>query len=83
MPNVIASIASSGPRQLWSVVAGLCLLVALLLWAFERTDAAFVLSALGLISWFLNVRRKLESEYPAIDRTPDEDEEVLEDEDEK
>lgn len=51
--------AAARPSQLWLVAACLCLLAAAALWLLDRADAAFVVAALGVISWFLNVRVQL------------------------
>ena len=41
---------------LWNTVAALCLLAAVAFMFYEQTDAAFVVAALGVVAWFINVR---------------------------
>ena len=38
------------------ILAGVCILVAALLLVMGRLDAAFVVAAFGIVSWFLNYR---------------------------
>lgn len=51
-------------------MAGLCLIAALVLWVLARNDAAFVLASLGVVAWFLNVRRQIEVENGAGGERP-------------
>jgi 4-hydroxybenzoate polyprenyltransferase len=43
----------------WMVAAVLCLVAAAVCWFLSYPSAAFVLAALGIVAWFLNVRAKL------------------------
>ncbi len=43
----------------WSIVAGLCLLVAATLLLLGRMDAAFVVATIGTVAWFWNERNRL------------------------
>ena len=45
--------------QLWLAAACVCLLAAAVLWLSDNADAAFVIAALGVLAWFLNVRVQL------------------------
>lgn len=59
----------------WSVVAGICLLVAAALLLFRRMDAAFVVATLGVVAWFWNERNRLRPRgIEADERFRDEDE---------
>ena len=49
----------SRASQLWLVAACVCLFAAAALWLLGHADAAFVVAALGVVSWFLNVRGQL------------------------
>ena len=69
----------------WSIVAGLCLLVAAALLASGRMDAAFVVATLGVVAWFWNERNRLrplgiEGDEKSSD---EEEEEELKDRDEE
>jgi hypothetical protein len=67
----------------WSIVAGLCLLVAAALLPAGRMDAAFVVATLGVVAWFWNERNRLRPQGIETDeRYRDEDEE-FEDRDEE
>ncbi|HEV2799538.1 MAG TPA: hypothetical protein VGW12_03525 [Pyrinomonadaceae bacterium] len=43
----------------WSVVAGLCVVVAAVCLLMGRMDAAFVVATLGVVAWFWNERNRL------------------------
>lgn len=59
----------------WSVVAGVCLLVAGALLLAGRMDGAFVVATLGVVAWFWNERNRLRpSGIEANERFRDEDE---------
>ena len=69
-------------KRFWLVLSALCLIAAAWsLWA-RRTDAAFVLAALGAVAWFLDIRSGLR---PATVEEPEEESDVEEvtDENEK
>ena len=62
------------------VLAGVCIIVAAILLAIGKLDAAFVVAALGIVAWFLNYRVQLKAELDGYDREsmnegeePDED----------
>ena len=60
----------------WSVVAGVCLLVAALLLLAGRMDGAFVAATLGVVAWFWNERNRLRpGGIEGVDKFQDEDEE--------
>jgi len=50
-------------RQPWLVVACILLAAAAVLLLLSRTDAAFVVAALGVSAWFWNVRENLRREH--------------------
>lgn len=54
-----ADSTPSEPTRLWLAAACACLLAAAALWLLDRADAAFVVAALGVVAWFLNVRVRL------------------------
>ena len=59
----------------WSVVAGVCLLVAAALLLSGRMDGAFVVGTLGIVAWFWNERNRLRPRgIEADERFRDEDE---------
>lgn len=72
---------SARPSQLWLVAACVSLVAAAALWLLDHADAAFVVAALGVVAWFLNVRAQLRSKLPDEEEEDDE-EEVAEDESE-
>ena len=43
-------------KLFWMILTGVCILVAALLLVMGRLDAAFVVAACGIVSWFLNYR---------------------------
>jgi hypothetical protein len=43
-------------KLLWITIAGVCIVVAAFMALRGRLDAAFVIAALGIVSWFLNYR---------------------------
>ncbi len=43
-------------KLFWMILAGICILSAALLLVTGRLDAAFVVAAFGIVSWFLNYR---------------------------
>lgn len=66
-------------RHLWSVVAGLCLIVsAVFLWR-SRMDAAFVMATLGVVAWFLNLRNQFQKAHIETNNTPHVESESSED----
>jgi hypothetical protein len=70
--------------RIWALASILCLIAAaIFLWR-GYTDAAFVLAAVGALSWILDYRSKLREIIPKETETtsPDEDESEDEDEDE-
>lgn len=46
-------------RQLWSWLAGLCLVAAAVLWWTNHADGAFVAATLGVLAWFIDLRNRL------------------------
>jgi hypothetical protein len=46
-------------ERAWIIVSGLCLVAASVLMWRARTDAAFVVATLGVVSWFLSMRDRL------------------------
>jgi hypothetical protein len=44
--------------MLWNTVAAVCLLAAIAFMFYEQTDASFVVAALGVVAWFINVRNR-------------------------
>ncbi len=44
--------------MLWNTVAAVCLLAAIAFMFYEQTDAAFIVAALGVVAWFINVRNR-------------------------
>ena len=64
-------------KQVWLAVAGLFLLAALFFLWRGLMDATFVAAALGVVSWFLNVRAEFRRHLPEEDGA-----EVVEDESE-
>lgn len=73
-----AQLGRIWPRGAWSVVAGLLLASALVLWKSFGIDAAFAAAALGVVAWFLNVREQIKLKNPEafadVDRTDARDE---------
>ncbi len=53
--------------QGWLVVAGLCFLAAVACWWRGFIDATFVVAALGVVAWFLNVRAQLRRKLDALE----------------
>ena len=43
--------------SVWSLAAIVCLIAAIVAWILNRADASFVFAALGVLAWFLNLRR--------------------------
>ncbi|MCA1565972.1 MAG: hypothetical protein LC803_10105 [Acidobacteria bacterium] len=67
----------------WSVVAGLCLLVAAALLLFGRMDAAFVVATIGAVAWFWNERNRLRPPGIEAEEKFRDEEEELEDRDDE
>lgn len=44
----------------WSVVAGVCLVLAAALWLLVGVEAAFVVATLGVVAWFWDQRNRIE-----------------------
>ena len=67
----------------WSIVAGVCLVVAAALLFLARVDAAFVVATLGVVAWFWNERNRLRPAGIEADERFREEDEEIEDRDEK
>jgi hypothetical protein len=46
-------------KQVWMLVACLCLLMASIFWWDGHADAAFVAATLGVVAWFVDLRNRL------------------------
>ena len=55
--------------RIWIIIAGGCAFVAVLLVLAGKFDAAFVVGAVGILSWFLDVRVRLSKERQIIEKT--------------
>jgi hypothetical protein len=74
-------------ERAWFIVASLCLIAAaLFLWRAGVDEAylsaAFVAATLGVVAWFLRVRTQIRKTLPAIEHSPADDEEDVENHDE-
>ena len=67
----------------WSIVAGSCLVVAVVLLFAARVDAAFVVATLGVVAWFWNERNRLRPAGIEADERFQEEDEEIEDRDEE
>ena len=65
-----------GVKRLWSFVAGLCLLAALVLGWRNHLDATFVAATLGVVAWFLDQRNLLRARSIEANAEQTEDEEI-------
>src|SRR5437588_9771987 len=65
-----------GIKRLWSVVAGLCLLIAIVLGWRNHLDATFVVATLGVVAWFLDQRNRLRARSIEANAQQKEDEEI-------
>ena len=65
-----------GVRRLWSFVAALCLLCAIVLGWRGQLDATFVAATLGVVAWFLDQRNLLRARSIEADTTKEENEGV-------
>ncbi len=64
-------------QRRWSIVAGVCLLIAGACLFVARMEAAFVAATLGVVAWFWNERNRLRpTSIEADDEFQDEDEEI-------
>ena len=63
----------------WLLVSIFLMVGAAVAFVFRHVDAAFVLAALGAVSWFLGLRTDLKSKLPADEPDPEEDEATNED----
>ena len=68
-----------GIKRLWSVLAGVCLLVAIVLAWRDQLNATFVVATLGVVAWFLDLRNRLrarsieaQTEQEEVDEVDDE-----------
>jgi hypothetical protein len=77
------SLSARLSRQRWSIVACVCLLVAVLLLIMLRMDAAFVVATLGVVAWFWNERNRLRPRGIEADERFENEDEEIEDRDEK
>lgn len=46
-------------ERTWTIIAGLCLIVAAAFLLLDNINAAFVAATLGLVAWFLGLRDRL------------------------
>ena len=53
--------------RLWIIIAYVCIVAAALLALLGKRDAAFVIAALGVVSWFLNYRLQVKRVIAAAD----------------
>ncbi len=66
-------------KLFWMIVAGICIVVAGVYMLRRDFNTAFVIAALGMISWFLNYRAQMKEVIAAADlednkgEDPDED----------
>ena len=65
-----------GIKRLWSIVAGLCLLCAVVLGWRNHLDATFVVATLGVVAWFLDQRNRLRARSIEANTQQKEDEEI-------
>jgi len=72
----VNTYALFGVKRLWSLVAGLCLLSALVLGWRNHLDATFVAATLGVVAWFLDQRNLLRARSIEADTTKEENEGV-------
>jgi hypothetical protein len=54
-------------KLFWMILSGICILTAALLLVMGRLDAAFVVAAVGVVSWFLNYRVQMKEMIAADD----------------
>ncbi len=66
-------------KLFWMIVAGICIAVAAVCILRRDFNTAFVIAALGMISWFLNYRARMKEIIAAADlednkgKDPDDD----------
>jgi hypothetical protein len=65
-----ALTASPQMSRVWRAAAGVCLIAALFCWWNNHFDAVFVVAALGVIAWFLNVRGHLHRATNTLEELP-------------
>jgi flagellar biosynthesis component FlhA len=65
-----------GVPRLWSIVAALCLVSAVMLGLSGHLDATFVAATLGVVAWFLDMRNRLRARSIETATEQTEDEEV-------
>lgn len=53
--------------RLWIIIAYVCIVAAALMALLGKLNAAFVIAALGVVSWFLNYRLQLKKVIAAAD----------------
>lgn len=53
--------------RLWIIIAYVCIVAAALMALLGKLDAAFVIAALGVVSWFLNYRLQLKRVIASAD----------------
>jgi len=46
-------------EQIWTIIAGVCLIVAAVFLLRDNMNAAFVVATLGVVAWFLRLRGPL------------------------
>lgn len=51
----------------WIIIAGCCAIIAGVLLLIGKTDGAFVTGAIGVLAWFLNLRRDLRKDARVIE----------------
>ena len=69
-------------ERVWIIVSILCLLAAAIFLLLDYHNVAFVLAALGAVSWFLSYRVKLRAMISDPVETIEDEEEASEDQDE-
>ena len=51
-------------KRIWIIIAGGCAIIAVVLLVIGKNDGAFVIGAIGVLAWFLNLRRDLKTVEP-------------------
>jgi hypothetical protein len=86
---MLAAVPSMLARRRWSVIAGACLVFAVVLWLAVGVEAAFVAATLGVVAWFWDQRNRFKATLiedagetdDEIDAEDDQDDEVDADDD--
>ncbi len=69
-------------ERFWVLIAGCCATAAAIFLFLGKPAAAFVAGALGVLAWFLDMRRTLTKSLPKHAEEPQADEHALGDQDE-